>query len=621
MTAPHTGRSGGAIAILTALFSLAALLGLAAAPPVRAAEVAGAGAGAGAGGRAGEINIIATHSGRCLETENSSLQPGAPVLQADCTGQAGAVWRLQESAAGGGSVNVVNANSGSCMEMQNSSGATGTLVRQATCTGQAGTSFLVEDRTTHVWLKPLTSTPAKCLEVAGGSPFPRVSVRLAECTGQSGIAFHQRQPRIGNDPASEPAPPDTGMERLSLTPGGAQITEGIGNIPQHTNSVSANGRYVAFEALSAQLVTGDANGQGDVFVRDRVTGATELVSVSSNGAQGDKGSKAPSISADGRYVAFQSDASTLAPGDTNNATDVFLRDRQTGVTELVSRSGAGQLGSHASAAPSITPDGRHLAFESSAANLVTGDTNGVSDVFLRDLGTGSVERVSVSSSGAQGNGPSVGADVTPDGRQIAFASQAGNLVSGDTGQFFDAFVRDRQSGTTERVSPAHGGGSADRDSGEPAISADGRYVAFSSNAGDLVPNQYNDGLNDVFLRDRQSATTQRVSFGHDGYESLMSSYSPTITDDGRYVAFTSWSETLVPDDTNGSDDAFVWDRQTRTTVRASVNSRYVQGNGFTIATEISANGQYLAFHSSASNLVTGDTNSGYDVFLTPRPRT
>ena len=255
-------------------------------------------------------------------------------------------------------------------------------------------------------------------------------------------------------------------ERVDLGSDCGQCYYGPGGQP----SVSADGRYVAFRSDEFDLVPGDTNAADDVFVYDRQTGVNERVSVSSGGAQGKlyAWSQWPSLSADGRYVAFNSVA-TLVAGDTNGTTDVFVHDRQTGVTERVSVSSGGAQGNQGSGygRPSVSADGRYVAFDSAASNLVAGDTNGTWDVFVHDRQTGVTERVSVSSGGAQGNYQS-GFDavlVSADGRYVAFWSGA-SLVAGDTNGKKDVFVHDRQTGITERVSVSSGGGQGNGDSGE-----------------------------------------------------------------------------------------------------------------------------------------------------------
>jgi Tol biopolymer transport system component len=344
---------------------------------------------------------------------------------------------------------------------------------------------------------------------------------------------------------------------------------------------------------------------------------TELVSVSSAGVQGNSSSYGtPSISADGRYVAFYSPASNLVSGDTNGSVDIFVRDRQTGTTELVSVSSSGVQGNGSSYSPSISADGRYVAFYSLASNLVTADTNLYEDVFVRDRQAGTTERVSVSSAGAQGNSSSYTPSISADGRYVAFRSYATNLVSGNVNGYSDIFVRDRQTGTTTRVSVANAGYEGNNDSSSPSISADGRYVAFASLASNLVSGAGDtNGVEDIFVRDRQTGTTERVSVSSAGTQGNGASSSPSISADGRYVAFYSLASNLVSGDTNGTFDIFVRDRQTGTTELVSVSSSGVQGNSASSSPSISADGRYVAFYSPASNLVSGDTNGSADIFV------
>jgi Tol biopolymer transport system component len=225
-------------------------------------------------------------------------------------------------------------------------------------------------------------------------------------------------------------------------------------------------------SFSSNLVVGDLNAFPDVFVRDRQTGTTERASVDSAGVEGNDWSESGSISADGRFVAFHSLASNLVAGDTNAIWDVFVHDRQTGTTERVSVDSAGIEGNDASNEPSISGDGRFVAFTSFASNLVAGDTNGDPDVFVRDRLLGTTERVSLSSAGAEGGHPSTMPSISPDGRFVAFCSRSGNLVPGDTNgnSFEDVFVRDRLLGTTDRVSVGSGGQQGNGPSLRPSIS-------------------------------------------------------------------------------------------------------------------------------------------------------
>jgi Tol biopolymer transport system component len=386
-------------------------------------------------------------------------------------------------------------------------------------------------------------------------------------------------------------------------------------------ALSSDGRYVAFVSFATNLVAGDTNDCADVFVRDRRRGTTERVSVDSAGIQGNDGSYGPSISADGRYVAFESFSTNLMPGDTNSSWDVFVHDRQSGITVPVSIGSAGALANDSSYGPSISADGRFVAFSSYASNLVPGDTNGPneSDVFVRDLQNMVTERVSVDSAGAQANGSSYGASISVDVRYVAFQSEATNLVPGDTNGASDIFVRDRQSGTTERVSVDSAGIGGNFHSIGASISADGRYVAFSSRADNLVPGDTN-FVWDIFVHDRLSGTTERVSLDSAGSQVSGNSDSPFISADGRCVAFTSNAIDLVA----GGDvnaylaDVYVRDRQLGVTSRESVDSAGVQGNDESRATAISPDGRYVAIYSDADNLVQGDTNAARDVFLRDR---
>jgi Tol biopolymer transport system component len=407
--------------------------------------------------------------------------------------------------------------------------------------------------------------------------------------------------------------------RVSVDAAGMQ-----GNKYSKSPSISADGRFVAFESAASVLVPGDTNGVVDVFVRDRQTGAIERVSVDSSGVQGNDISIYPSISADGRYVAFLSAASNLVAGDTNGVLDMFVHDRQTGVTERVSVDSVGTQGDGSCfSPPAMSADGRYVVFESSATNLVPGDTNGAEDVFVHDRQTGATERVSVASDGTQGNALSGFASISADGRYVAFVSFAGNLVPGDTNGHYDVFVRDRQNGTTERVSVSSGGAQGNGDSSVGfglTMSADGRYVAFASDSSNLVPGDTN-GFSDTFVRDRLLGITERVSVSSAGAQGDHSSgNSAAVSADGRYVAFLSAATTLVPGDTNGAFDIFVRDRSLDTTERVSVDSSGIQGDldCDISGLSISPDGRFVAFASNATNLVSGDTNGVTDVFVRDR---
>jgi Tol biopolymer transport system component len=337
-----------------------------------------------------------------------------------------------------------------------------------------------------------------------------------------------------------------------------------GDSYSYAPSLSADVRHVAFSSWSTNLVAGDTNGpypEGhDVFVRDRQDGTTERVSVDSNGAQANDQSYlfAASISADGRHVVFQSYASNLVAGDTNAAADVFLRDRQSDTTELVSLDSNGAQANGASELAALSTDGRWVAFTSLADNLVAGDTNAVRDVFVRDRQTGTTERVSLATGGTQGDGESFSGAISPDGRYVAFHSSAGNLVAGDSNRAQDVFVRDRLSGTTELVSVDSSGAQGNGSSQSSRITPDGRYVTFQSYASNLMAGDTNGKL-DAFLRDRLGGTTERLSVDTSGSQGNGDSRGASISPEGRYAAFASQAS-LAPQDTNTWYDIYVRDR-------------------------------------------------------------
>lgn len=390
-------------------------------------------------------------------------------------------------------------------------------------------------------------------------------------------------------------------------------------------AISADGRFVAF---ASSCGSSPAAGGTDVFVRDKLAVTTEPVSVGGGGAQPNGSSDSPAISADGRFVAFISLASNLVPGDPGcvatafACTRVFVRDRLLGATERVSPGLQGAAPDGYSEDPSISADGRFIAFSSMATNLVTGDTNEAKDIFVRDRLAGTTERVSVSSDGAQANAryPSTQSTypaISANGRYVAFMSSASNLVASDTNQTWDVFVRDRLAGTTERVSVSSDGGQADYASDYVAISADGRYVAFRSIASNLVPGKRT-YLWDVYVHDRITGTTELVSVGARGEDANFYSLGVSISGDGRYVAFSSLASNLVAGDTNdcpitsahfSCPDVFVRDRLQGTTERVSVRSDGGQADHESNDAAISADGRYVAFWSDAPNLLSGNSGS------------
>jgi Ca2+-binding RTX toxin-like protein len=407
------------------------------------------------------------------------------------------------------------------------------------------------------------------------------------------------------------------IKRVSVSDSGVE-----GNSISSSPSISGDGRYITFQSFASNLVPGGPNKTYDIFVYDRELNTTERVSVNDNGTQGNGISSNPSISGDGRYVAFQSHAGNLVVGDTNGVQDIFVYDRKLNTTERVSVDhNSGVEGNGYSGFSSISGDGRYVAFQSYASNLVSGDTNDIEDIFVYDRELNTTKQVSVDDNGTQGNNSSYSPSISEDGLYVSFASYADNLVPGDTNNIRDIFVYDRELSTTERVSVGENGIQGNSyyfESGLSSISEDGRYVSFSSSASNLVPGDTNDA-EDIFVHDRELSTTELVSVGEKSnyFESGLSS----ISEDGRYVSFSSFASNLVPGDTNDAKDIFVYDRKLKTTELVSVDENGTQGNSYSNFPSISGDGRYITFSSSASNLVPGDTNGVSDVFIVENPFT
>ncbi|MCG8591242.1 MAG: hypothetical protein MJE66_18270 [Proteobacteria bacterium] len=445
-----------------------------------------------------------------------------------------------------------------------------------------------------------------------------------------------------------------------------------GNQASQAASVSADGLMVAFESLADDLVAGDANQVADVFVYDRGTSTTTRASVDDQGVEGDDTSVGPAISADGSLVAFSSDATNLVAADANQAGDVFVRDLALGTTERVSVDSAGVEATGASGEASISADGSRVAFASDAADLVSDDTNGVRDVFVHDRTSATTTRcsvgqtpaeadglsadsstsgdgrfiafdslatnlvpagnilrdvyvydakkqrvtqVSVDNTGAPGAGHSYSPSISEDGRYVAFHSSASNLDPADVYGGRDVFVHDRQTGVTTLVSVDSAGVQGAQPSTDPAISADGRHVAFQTGAA-LDPGDTN-GLNDIYVRDLQSNTTHWVSMDWSGQAADGASQWSTVSGNGNLVAFVSWATDLLPnnEDQNGHGDIFVHDLAAGVTTRISVDNAGWETDDHSGSPSISADGGHVAFYSHASNLDPADTTTEPDVYV------
>jgi len=416
------------------------------------------------------------------------------------------------------------------------------------------------------------------------------------------------------------------LEPISVAPDGAIGNDSsvAGDHLGDYGDMTPDGRFVVFASAASNLVPGDTNGVGDVFVRDRRTGVTERVSVGARGVQGNGDSNflgiatAPAISDNGRYVAFKSDASNLVKGDRNQLTDVFVRDRSTGTTERISGAGGGDN-------PAISPDGNFVAFE-------TFDFDGdfAQDIYLRNRSAGTIERISVSHDGSEVFGTSED-PVVANGPVVAFASSAPNLVPDDGNSNIDVFVRDLSGATptTERVSVS----SAEEAAGEfdtsrnPAITNDGRFVAFQSDAQNFTPVAQTEFFSDVFVRDRQAGTTVLASPDGAGGEASGQSEDPEIGANGRFVAFASFASDLIAGTTDPDGelvrDAFVRDLTAGSTEMVSINSAHEDamrdGNHDDVgAGPVSADGLVALMGTQADNLFAGDTNGVNDVYVSDR---
>ncbi|MBT2384620.1 PD40 domain-containing protein [Streptomyces sp. ISL-11] len=408
--------------------------------------------------------------------------------------------------------------------------------------------------------------------------------------------------------AKERAP---GVERVSVATGGAQA-----DAETSGSQISADGRVAVFESSSTTLVPGTTAGR-NLYARDLAAGTTELISVATDGTQADGPSYSASVSGDGRYVVFDSEATNLVPGrPTGTTLDVYVRDRRTGRTEALLPPAATQGSSTSS--PSISADGRYVAFSSARADLVPGDTNGQTDVFVVDRHDNSVRRVSVTSAGGQADGFSVGPVISADGSRVGFKSisdlEPGATASLQRPRARSFYAHDLRTGRTELAGKRLDGGPAAAD-GPIGLSPDGRFALYSSTSAGVVEGDTN-GKADAFAKDLRTGVTRRLSLAADGSQANGGSHSGAVMSaDNRRVFFTSDATNLVPGDTNGVGDAFVRDLRTGTVERLSVATGGTQADGTTYGVGIDVRGRTAVFDSAAANLVPGDTNGVTDVFV------
>ena len=386
-------------------------------------------------------------------------------------------------------------------------------------------------------------------------------------------------------------------------------------------ALSADGRYVAFETTS-KLVAADTNATSDVYLTDRTTGTVTLISADASGnAAGD--SSTPAISADGRIVAFQSSATTLVSGFGGSVTNVFARDVAAGTTAVVSKTAISTPVNESSFRPSLSADGKLVAFESLASDLVSGFGGQSFSVFVFDRTAGTTAAVSVNTAGTGPNASAFNADISADGRFVAFQSAASDLVTGFGGNGrADIFVRDLTAGTTAVASVNASGVAANGGSFAPSISDAGRYVAFESSATDIAIG-FGGANGAVFVRDLTAGTTAVASKNALGSQANEAADSATISGNGRYVAFLSSATDIVSGfGGNNLRTAFVWDSQGEPTAVVSRDSAGGAPDApVTAPVALSRDGRLAAFATAATDILPAgqDTNGVSDVFVADRP--
>ena len=437
------------------------------------------------------------------------------------------------------------------------------------------------------------------------TPIAGVVIRFRHYNASSGPSFFGREwidlVRVTKEPTT----------RVSTATDGSQ-----GNDSSFTfvsgRAAGADGRYVSFHTIADNLLpVGDSSGQ--VLRKDTQTGALDLVSADPGGAPGLGGSSGSSLSADGRFVVFGSGATNLVTGGTVGP-NIFANDFDAGTVSLVSSDSGGVEGDGVSHPGQISASGRYVVFKSNSTNLVSGSSSNF-QIYRKDLQTGTVIRVSTDDVGAPANNSCDLPVVSHNGRYVAFWSAATNLVPGSTGN--EVFMKDTQTGQMVLISSDDAGIEGNDSSLIPSINADGRYVAFSSHATNLVSGGTTG--RQIFIKDTLTNSVALVSSDVGGIQGDGQSESLSVSDDGRYVAFVSHSSNLSVGDTNGHPDVFVKDLHTGLIHRVSNDSTGGNSNHLSENSSISANGRYIVFQSFASNLVAGDTNGDDDVFRVVNP--
>ncbi|QBB70032.1 hypothetical protein ELE36_06465 [Pseudolysobacter antarcticus] len=406
------------------------------------------------------------------------------------------------------------------------------------------------------------------------------------------------------------------ITRANLGPSGALALGGDSDVP----AISGNGRFVAFQSAATNLVAADNNGLTDEFVRDLQTQTTTRISAIDAGTRSDGASAEASISRDGRYAVFSSLGSGLVASDSNAASDIFVVDRNTLLPLRMSVDASGVQANGASDSPAISATGAWVSFRSSASNLVSGDSNGGADIFIKNIASGTISLVSTSSIGAQSAGGVIlgPTSLSSDGNLVVFRASDGSLVAGDNNGFEDVFVKNRSNGVTSLISASASGTIGNGNSVQAVISDDGTRVVFASDASNFAADDSN-GVRDIYVKTLASGAIVRASSDASGVIGNAASSDPSISADGRFVVFASAASNLVAGDTNGNIDIFVKDLNDASITRINTTAAGAQGSGGDCATpSISSDGRYVGFICAQSNLVAADSNAFADAFVKDR---
>lgn len=402
-----------------------------------------------------------------------------------------------------------------------------------------------------------------------------------------------------------------------------RIVDGFNESFPSKQAFSGDGRFIVFSSGSINLA-GDRNSHSDVFIKDLQTSELRIVSVTKSAVQGNSESKDASISANGRYVVFYSNATNLVPEDRNGSTgDIFIKDLQTGDLRLVSVSSDGVQSANEATGASISDDGRFVTYQGRSGNRTVGDMPGLIDVFVKDMQTGELRVLSMTSGGELANGRSSLPSISGNGRFVTFESTASNLVAVTSGNARSIFVKDLNTGSIRLASSSVDGVSGNYSSTLPSISTDGRYVTFSSEANNLVADD-TDVDADVFVKDMETGTVALVSGNSPSAQTSQRlvgavSLASSISGDGRYIVFESWADDLVAGDDNNAVDVFVKDMQTGLIRAVSMSVFGVQGNSSSLRPSISADGKFISFNSDSSNLVLNGNANIWKTLVTGNP--